>query len=46
MKKQEYIKPNTETIKIETPQILAGTTITKATEDDYGLIEDDVVMGD
>ena len=46
MKKQEYIKPNTETIKIETPQILAGTTIQQATDKDYGLIEDDVVMGD
>ena len=40
MKKQEYIKPNTETIKIETPQILAGTTIQLATDKDYGLIED------
>ena len=46
MKKQEYIKPNTETIQIETSQIIASTTITKATEDDYGLIEEDVVMGD
>ena len=46
MKKQEYIKPNTETIKIESSQILVGTTIQQATEDDYGLIEDDVVMGD
>ena len=46
MKKQEYIKPNTETIKIETSQILAGTTIQLATDKDYGLIEEDVVMGD
>ena len=46
MKKQEYIKPNTETIKIETSLILAGTTIQLATDKDYGLIEEDVVMGD
>lgn len=46
MKKQEYIKPNTETIQIETSQIIASTTIQQATDKDYGLIEDDVVMGD
>ena len=46
MKKQEYIKPNTETIKIETSQIIASTTIQQSSDVDYGLIEEDVVMGD
>ena len=45
MKKQEYIKPNTETIKIETSQIIASTTIQQSSDVDY----DDYVgevMGD
>ena len=45
MKKQEYIKPNTETIKIETSQIIASTTIQQSSEEGY----DDYVgevMGD
>lgn len=45
MKKQEYIKPNTETIKIETSQILAGTTIQQSSDVDYDGYSGEV-MGD
>ena len=45
MKKQEYIKPNTETIKIETSQIIASTTIQQSSDVDYDGYSD-VVMGD
>ena len=45
MKKQEYIKPNTETIKIETPQIIASTTIQQFSDVDYDGYSDEV-MGD
>ena len=45
MKKQEYIKPNTETIQIETSQIIASTTIQLATEGDYEGYDGEV-MGD
>ena len=45
MKKQEYIKPNTETIKIETPQIIASTTIQQSSDVDYDGYSGEV-MGD
>ncbi len=45
MKKQEYIKPNTETIKIETSQIIASTTIQQSSDVDYDGYSDEV-MGD
>ena len=35
MKKKEYIKPKLNVYKMETPSILAGSDIVKATEDDY-----------
>ena len=46
MKKKEYIKPEMKVYQIETPSILAGSEIKKATDDDYSnenvndLIED------
>lgn len=45
MKKQEYIKPNTETIKIETSQIIASTTIQQSSEEGYDDYSGEV-MGD
>ena len=46
MEKKEYIKPEMKVYQIETPSILAGSEIKKATDDDYSnenvndLIED------
>ena len=46
MKKKEYIKPEMKVYQIETPSILVGSNIKKATKDDYSsenvdkLIED------
>ena len=45
MKKQEYIKPNTETIQIETSQIIASTTIQQSSDVDYDCYSGEV-MGD
>ena len=45
MKKQEYIKPNTETIKIETSQIIASTTIQQLSDEGYDDYSGEV-MGD
>ena len=35
MEKKEYIKPEMKVYQIETPSLLAGSNIEKATEDDY-----------
>ena len=50
MEKKEYIKPEMKVYQIETPSILVGSNIKKATEDDYNddnvnnLIEDGSVI--
>ena len=35
MEKKEYIKPEMKVYQIETPSILAGSGLEKATKDDY-----------
>ena len=35
MEKKEYIKPEMKVYQIETPSILAGSRLEKATKDDY-----------
>ena len=50
MEKKVYIKPEMKVYQIETPSILAGSNIKKATEDDYNddnvnnLIEDEGII--
>ena len=50
MEKKEYIKPEMKVYQIETPSILAGSNIKKATKDDYSddnvnnLIEDEGII--
>ncbi len=50
MEKKVYIKPEMKVYQIETPSILVGSNIKKATEDDYSsenvdnLIEDGSVI--
>ena len=40
MEKKVYIKPEMKVYQIETPSILVGSNIKKATEDDYSNLED------
>jgi len=50
MEKKEYIKPEMKVYQIETPSVLVGSNIKKATEDDYSddnvskLIEDESII--